>query len=95
MVLTRNYGQSGGAGAVGCRFACQRPTAGTTATGPPPESASTVAAVRFGEPVLREWFGSVRVAGRLDNGIGLATLEQALGCGSAQTPEGYSSRSGS
>ena len=46
------------------------------ATGPPPESVRTVVAVGFEKAELRAWFGSVRPAGRFDNGLDLDNDEQ-------------------
>lgn len=44
--------------------------------GPPSESATTAIVIGYGAPTLGRWFGSVRPAARLDNGVGLDTLEQ-------------------
>ncbi|MFD2092058.1 glycosyltransferase family 39 protein [Blastococcus deserti] len=44
--------------------------------GPPPEEADAVVAVGVPEDRLARWFGEVRVAGRVDNGVGLDNDEQ-------------------
>lgn len=77
VVLTRNYGQ---AGAVD-RFLPELAPAYSGhnaywAWGPPPEQASTVIVVGFDEPRLRQWFGQVELAARIDNGVGLDNDEQ-------------------
>ncbi|MBB6379037.1 hypothetical protein BKA01_006297 [Pseudonocardia eucalypti] len=81
VALTRNYGQAGAIDLFRDRDPSALPPAysGHNAYyswGPPPESARTVVAVGVDETRLREWFGSVRPAGRVDNGIGLDNEEQ-------------------
>jgi hypothetical protein len=56
-----------------------RRTADTTRTGPggpPPEEATTLIVVGFPEERVRQWFGRVELAGRIDNGLGLDNDEQ-------------------
>lgn len=81
VALTRNYGQAGAIDLRRDRDPSALPPAYSGhnayyAWGPPPESARTVVAVGVAEPRLREWFGSVHPAGRVDNGIGLDNEEQ-------------------
>ncbi len=44
--------------------------------GPPPESAGTTIVVGIDRDRLRRWFGSVELAARIDNGVGLDNDEQ-------------------
>lgn len=44
--------------------------------GPPPEGAGTLIVVGLEEAELRRWFGSVELAARIDNGLGLDNDEQ-------------------
>ncbi|RZU30399.1 glycosyltransferase family 39 protein [Blastococcus saxobsidens] len=77
VVLTGNYGQ---AGAVD-RYA---PELGPAYSGhnsywtwgPPPEEATAAVVVGLPREQLERWFGSVRAAGRIDNGVGLDNEEQ-------------------
>jgi 4-amino-4-deoxy-L-arabinose transferase-like glycosyltransferase len=77
VVLTGNYGQ---AGAVD-RFA---PDLGPAYSGhnsywswgPPPEDVGTAIVVGLPEDRLRQWFGQVEEAARIDNGVGLENEEQ-------------------
>ena len=77
VVLTGNYGQ---AGAVD-RFA---PELGPAYSGhnsywtwgPPPDDTSAAVVVGLPRERLERWFGSVRAAGRIDNGVGLENEEQ-------------------
>jgi hypothetical protein len=76
-VLTGNYGQ---AGAVD-RFAADLSPAYSGhnsywSWGPPPEDTGMVVAVGIPEERLAQWFGEVRVVGRVDNGVGLDNEEQ-------------------
>lgn len=76
-VLTRNYGQ---AGAVDRFLPDLAPAhSGHNAYwdwGPPPDGATTVIVVGYGEEELRRWFADVRPAARIDNGVGLDNDEQ-------------------
>ena len=79
VVLTRNYGEAGAVDLFRRRLDLPPAYSGHNSYadwGPPPESAGPVVAVGFDAAVLRQWFGTVELASRLDNGIGLATLEQ-------------------
>jgi hypothetical protein len=44
--------------------------------GPPPEAATTVIVVGIPEARVRQWFGQVELAARIDNGVGLDNDEQ-------------------
>ena len=44
--------------------------------GPPPEVPAAVIAVGYRRAELRQWFGSVEQAARIDNGVGLRNSEQ-------------------
>ena len=44
--------------------------------GPPPEEATTLIVVGFPEERVRQWFGRVELAARIDNGLGLDNDEQ-------------------
>jgi hypothetical protein len=76
-VLAGNYGE---AGAVD-RFA---PSLGPAYSGhnsywtwgPPAEGVDTVIAVGYAADDLRQWFGRVEEAARIDNGVGLGNEEQ-------------------
>nr|WP_275585520.1 glycosyltransferase family 39 protein [Blastococcus saxobsidens] len=77
VVLTGNYGQ---AGAVD-RYAPQLGPAYSGHNsywtwGPPPEDASAAVVVGLPREQLERWFGSVRAAGSVDNGVGLDNEEQ-------------------
>jgi 4-amino-4-deoxy-L-arabinose transferase-like glycosyltransferase len=79
VVLTRNYGEAGAVDLFRRRLDLPPAYSGHNSYadwGPPPESAGPVVAVGFDEPALRRWFGTVELAARLDNGIGLDTMEQ-------------------
>ena len=79
IVLTQNYGEAGAVDLFRRRIDLPPAYSGHNAYGdwgPPPESATTVVAVGFDQPTLRRWFTTVRLAGQLDNAIGLANQEQ-------------------
>ena len=79
VVLTRNYGEAGAVDLFRRRTDLPPAYSGHNSYadwGPPPESTTTVIAVGFGEPDLRSWFGTVRLAARVDNGVGLVNLAQ-------------------
>jgi hypothetical protein len=44
--------------------------------GPPPDDASTLIVVGYPKHRVREWFGQVELAARIDNGVGLDNEEQ-------------------
>ncbi len=77
VVLTGNYGEAGAVDRYlpGLAPAYSRHNAYWD-WGPPPESADTVLAVGLPEAELRRWFGQVREAARIDNGVGLDNDEQ-------------------
>ncbi|MDN5747185.1 MAG: glycosyltransferase family 39 protein [Pseudonocardia sp.] len=76
-VLTANYGQ---AGAVDHFLPASGPAySGHNAYwswGPPPDDVPTLIVIGYREAMLREWFGSVELAARIDNGVGLDNEEQ-------------------
>jgi 4-amino-4-deoxy-L-arabinose transferase-like glycosyltransferase len=76
-VLTRNYGE---AGAVDRFLPALAPAhSGHNAYwdwGPPPDGATTLIVVGWEEDRLRQWFGRVELAARIDNGVGLDNDEQ-------------------
>jgi hypothetical protein len=77
VVLTGNYGE---AGAVD-RYAPDVAPAYSGhnsywSWGPPPEEATTAIVVGLPETELRRWFGSVRAAARIDDGVDLDNDEQ-------------------
>jgi hypothetical protein len=76
-VLTRNYGE---AGAVDRFLPALAPAhSGHNAYwdwGPPPAQATTLIVVGWDEERLRQWFGRVELAARIDNGVGLDNDEQ-------------------
>jgi Dolichyl-phosphate-mannose-protein mannosyltransferase len=79
IVLGNNYGEAGAVDLFRDRLPLPPAYSGHNSYadwGPPPETAATVIAVGFDGPRLRRWFGSVRLAARVDNGIGLANGEQ-------------------
>jgi 4-amino-4-deoxy-L-arabinose transferase-like glycosyltransferase len=77
VVLTRNYGE---AGAVDRYLPALSPAySGHNSYadwGPPPESATTAVVVGYEPAQLTRWFGSVRLAARVDDGVGLDNDEQ-------------------
>jgi Dolichyl-phosphate-mannose-protein mannosyltransferase len=76
-MLTGNYGE---AGAVDRFLPALAPAhSGHNSYwgwGPPPEDASTLIVVGVDEARLRQWFGRVELAARIDNGLGLDNDEQ-------------------
>ena len=76
-VLTRNYGE---AGAVDHFLPALGPAhSGHNSYwtwGPPPEEATTLIVVGIPEARVRQWFGRVELAARIDNGLGLDNDEQ-------------------
>jgi Dolichyl-phosphate-mannose-protein mannosyltransferase len=79
IVLARNYGEAGAVNTFRRYVPLPPAYSGHNSYadwGPPPESADPVIVIGFDEPTLRRMFGSVRLAARLDNGIGLANDEQ-------------------
>jgi len=76
-VLTRNYGE---AGAVDHFLPALGPAhSGHNSYwtwGPPSEGATTLIVVGFPEARVRQWFGRVELAARIDNGLGLDNDEQ-------------------
>jgi 4-amino-4-deoxy-L-arabinose transferase-like glycosyltransferase len=78
-VLTRNYGE---AGAID-RYAPDLSPAYSGHNsywtwGPPPEDVTTAVAIGLSEGELRQWFGTVRPAARIDNGVQLDNDEQGV-----------------
>ncbi|GAA3758742.1 glycosyltransferase family 39 protein [Plantactinospora mayteni] len=81
VVLTANYGEAGALTRLG---ADRLPAIYSGHNelgyyGPPPESATVLVGVGVGEPAeLRQYFGACRLAGRLDNGVGVDNEEQGV-----------------
>lgn len=79
IVLTGNYGEAGAVDHYRRELPLPPAYSGHNSYadwGPPPETSGTVIAIGIPEPRLRQWFGSVRQAGRIDNGVGVANKEQ-------------------
>ena len=79
VVLTGNYGE---AGAVD-RYAPDLAPAYSGhnsywSWGPPPEQATAAIVVGLPEAQLRRWFGTVRAAAEIDDGVGLDNEEQCM-----------------
>jgi hypothetical protein len=84
VVLAINYGEAGavdvlrgrpGVGDLPPAYSGQNSYADW---GPPPESATTVVAVGYGEAALRRWFTDIRPVARIDNAVGLDNEERGL-----------------
>ncbi|MFY1691824.1 glycosyltransferase family 39 protein [Plantactinospora sp. WMMB782] len=81
VVLTANYGEAGaltrlGAGRLPAIYSGHNELG---YYGPPPESATVLVGVGVGEEgELRRYFGTCRLAGRLDNGVGVDNEEQGV-----------------
>ncbi len=80
IVLTRNYGQAGAVEHFGPELGLPRPAYsghnGYAEWGPPPETATTAVVVGYDAERLGRRFGSVQLAARVDNGVGLDNDEQ-------------------
>ncbi|HEY0578274.1 MAG TPA: glycosyltransferase family 39 protein [Pseudonocardia sp.] len=79
IVLAGNYGEAGAVDRFGAELAVPPAYSGYHGYGdwgPPPESSGTTIAVGYPEERLREWFGSVELAARIDNGVGVPNDEQ-------------------
>ncbi len=79
IVLTRNYGQAGAVDHFGPEVGLPPAYSGHNGYaewGPPPETATTVVVVGYDAERLGRWFGSVQLAARVDNGVGLDNDEQ-------------------
>ncbi len=79
VALTTNYGQAGAIdryrGEVPLPPAYSRHNS-YWEWGPPPESKTTTIAIGYTREQLEKWFGSVELATRVDNGVGLDNDEQ-------------------
>ncbi|MET0904330.1 MAG: glycosyltransferase family 39 protein, partial [Acidimicrobiales bacterium] len=78
-LLTQNYGEAGALDRYGPALGLPRAYSGDMGYwywGPPPDDAKTVVAVGFAEPDLRRACGDLRLADRLDNGLGVDNDEQ-------------------
>ncbi len=81
-IFTANYGEAGAIDHFGPEFGLPTPYSGHNAYwrwGPPPASATTVVVVGdFDGDVLRSWCGSLTLAARHDNGLGVRNQEQGV-----------------
>jgi hypothetical protein len=76
-VLTANYGEAGAVDRYVPRLApAYRGHNAYGTWGPPPENVTTLIVVGFPERQVRELFGDVELAARIDNGVGLDNDEQ-------------------
>lgn len=79
VLLTRNYGEAGALDRYGPRLGLPPAYSGHNSYwswGPPPETGGPVIAVGLAEERLRQFFGEVELAGRIDNGLALENDEQ-------------------
>ncbi len=79
VVLTRNYGQAGAIDRYRADLDLPPVYSGHNSYvlwGPPPERAGTTIVVGYQRDRLLQWFGSVELAARIDNGVGLDNEEQ-------------------
>jgi hypothetical protein len=79
VVLTANYGEAGAIDHYRDELGLPPAYSGHNGYGlwgPPPETAGPTIAVGYRAERLRQWFGSVEPAGRIDNGVGLDNDEQ-------------------
>jgi hypothetical protein len=78
-VLTANYGQAGAVDRFGPGLGLPPAHSGHNSYADwrtPPETATTAIVLGYDRDALRRWFGSVELAARVDNGIGLDNNEQ-------------------
>jgi hypothetical protein len=78
-LLTRNYGEAGAIDRYGAPYGLPPAHSGDMGYwhwGPPPESADVVVAVGFDRATLDRAFADVRLAARIDNGLGVDNDEQ-------------------
>jgi 4-amino-4-deoxy-L-arabinose transferase-like glycosyltransferase len=79
IVLTRNYGQAGAIDRYRAELGLPPVYSGHNSYaqwGPPPDGAGPTIVVGYDRDRLRQWFGSVELAARIDNGVGLDNDEQ-------------------
>lgn len=79
IVLTRNYGEAGAVDRYRAELGLPPVYSGHNGYwywGPPPEETGTTIVVGHRPETLSRWFGSVRLAARIDNGVGVANEEQ-------------------
>ncbi|MGH3787717.1 MAG: glycosyltransferase family 39 protein [Pseudonocardiaceae bacterium] len=79
VVLARNYGEAGAIDRYRAELDLPPVYSGHNSYwqwGPPPGSAGTTIVVGIDRDRLRHWFGSVELAARIDNGVGLDNYEQ-------------------
>jgi 4-amino-4-deoxy-L-arabinose transferase-like glycosyltransferase len=79
VLLTRNYGEAGALDRYGPRLGLSPAYSGHNSYwswGPPPETGGPVIAVGLPEERLQPFFGQVRLAGRIDNGLAVDNDEQ-------------------
>ncbi len=78
-VLTGNYGEAGAVDRFLPALAPAHSGHNSYWTwGPPPDDATTLIVVGYPEDRLRQWFGHVELAARIDNGVGLENDEQGV-----------------
>jgi hypothetical protein len=73
-ILTSNYGQAGAVERYGPGLGLPTPHSRHNSYwlwGPPPADTDTVVAVGFSRRALAPYFAQLRLAGRLDNGLGV------------------------
>ena len=79
-MLARNYGEAGAVDRYGAELGLPRVYSGHNSYylwGPPPETSATTIVIGYNQDQLRGWFGSVELAARIDNDVGLDNDEQA------------------
>ncbi len=79
VVLTGNYGQAGAVELLGAPYGLGQPVSGHNqywSWGPPRDDSATVIAVGFRRTTLDGLFRDVRLAGTVDNGVGVDNEEQ-------------------
>lgn len=81
VVLTRNYGEAGAIDRYRAELDLPPVYSGHNSYhdwGPPSERSAPVVVVGYGRERLLDWFGSVELATRIDNGVGLDNDEQGV-----------------
>jgi 4-amino-4-deoxy-L-arabinose transferase-like glycosyltransferase len=81
IVLARNYGEAGAVDHYRAELGLPRVYSGHNTYylwGPPPETSGTTIVIGYTQDQLRRWFGSVELAARIDNGVGLDNDEEGV-----------------
>jgi 4-amino-4-deoxy-L-arabinose transferase-like glycosyltransferase len=81
IVLARNYGEAGAIDRYRAELGLPRVYSGHNSYyhwGPPPEMSGVTIVIGYSQEQLRRWFGSVELAARIDNGVGLDNDEQGM-----------------